>query len=206
MAKKEFEYEFNPIKDQKGNEQAQSVVWSTKSIETAVDAMKKGLPLKVNPFIGNNTKLLKPELVFKRTEEEIADYVRCMQDVTYFAEKCFVMTPEGLKPIKLRDYQFTYLQHLQNNRFSIFLACRQAGKSFSLFSTVKILIKNNSQFVNKLRKKYFFYINDNIIYMELPMFEIINLYHKQTLLWKLKYHLYKIIYKLENHGRKKDKL
>ena len=129
MAKKEFEYEFNPIKDQKGNEQAQSVVWSTKSIETAVDAMKKGLPLKVNPFIGNNTKLLKPELVFKRTEEEIADYVRCMQDVTYFAEKCFVMTPEGLKPIKLRDYQFDYLQHLQNNRFSIFLACRQAGKS-----------------------------------------------------------------------------
>jgi hypothetical protein len=129
MAKKEFEYEFNPIKDQKGNEQAQSVVWSTKSIEAAVDAIKKGLPLKVNPFIGNNTKLLKPELVFKRTEEEIADYVRCMQDVTYFAEKCFVMTPEGLKPIRLRDYQYTYLQHLQNNRFSIFLACRQAGKS-----------------------------------------------------------------------------
>ena len=129
MAKKEFEYEFNPVKDQKGNEQAQSVVWSTKSIETAVDAIKKGLPLKVNPFIGNNTKLLKPELVFKRTEEEIEDYVRCMQDVTYFAEKCFVMTPEGLKPIKLRDYQYTYLQHLQNNRFSIFLACRQAGKS-----------------------------------------------------------------------------
>ena len=54
------------------------------------------------------------------TDEEIADYVRCMQDVTYFAEKCFVMTPEGLKPIKLRDYQFHYLQHLQNNRFSIF--------------------------------------------------------------------------------------
>ena len=75
MAKKEFEYEFNPIKEQKGNEQAQSVVWSTKSIEAAVDAIKKGLPLKVNPFIGNNTKLLKPELVFKRTDDEIEDYV-----------------------------------------------------------------------------------------------------------------------------------
>ena len=54
--KKEFEYEFNPIKDQKGNEQAQSVVWSTKSLNIAVDAIKKGLPLKVNPFIGQNTK------------------------------------------------------------------------------------------------------------------------------------------------------
>lgn len=199
MAKKEFEYEFNPIKDQKGNEQAQSVVWSTKSIETAVDAMKKGLPLKVNPFIGNNTKLLKPELVFKRTEEEIADYVRCMQDVTYFAEKCFVMTPEGLKPIKLRDYQFDYLQHLQNNRFSIFLACRQAGKSFSLFSTVKILIKNNSQFVGKLKKIDYFYIKDNIY--ELPIFELFNLYDN-SFIWKLKYPIYKLIYNL-TYGREK---
>lgn len=203
MAKKEFEYEFNPIKEQKGNEQAQSVVWSTKSIEAAVDAIKKGLPLKVNPFIGNNTKLLKPELVFKRTEEEINDYIRCMQDVTYFAEKCFVMTPEGLQAIHLRDYQFEYLKHLQDNRFSIFLACRQAGKSLNLLSNIIIKLKNINNIDDKLRKKYYFYINDNIIYIEVPMFEIINLYHKQTLLWKLKYYLYKIIYKLENHGRKK---
>ena len=203
MAKKEFEYEFNPIKEQKGNEQAQSVVWSTKSIEAAVDAIKKGLPLKVNPFIGNNTKLLKPELVFKRTEEEINDYIRCMQDVTYFAEKCFVMTPEGLQAIHLRDYQFEYLKHLQDNRFSIFLACRQAGKSLNLLTNIIIKLKNINNIDDKLRKKYYFYINDNIIYIELPMFEIINLYHKQTVLWKLKYHLYKIIYKLEKHGRKK---
>ena len=179
MAKKEFEYEFNPIKEQKGNEQAQSVVWSTKSIEAAVDAIKKGLPLKVNPFIGNNTKLLKPELVFKRTEEEINDYIRCMQDVTYFAEKCFVMTPEGLQAIHLRDYQFEYLKHLQDNRFSIFLACRQAGKSLNLLTNIIIKLKNINNIDDKLRKKYYFYINDNIIYIELPMFEIINLYHKQ---------------------------
>ena len=125
----ETEYEFNPVKDLKGLEQAQSVVWSTKALEVAVDAIKKGLPLKVNPFIGNNTKLLKPELVFKRTEEEINDYIRCMNDVIYFASKCYIKQPEGLKPCILRDYQEEYLRHLQNNRFSIFLACRQAGKS-----------------------------------------------------------------------------
>lgn len=125
----ETEYEFNPVKDLKGVEQAQSVIWSTVALEKAVDAIKKGLPLKVNPFIGNNTKLLKPELVFRRTEEEIDDYIKCMNDVIYFASKCFIMTPEGLKPCHLRDYQEEYLRHLQNNRFSIFLACRQAGKS-----------------------------------------------------------------------------
>ena len=127
--KKEFEYEFNPIKDLKGNEQAQQVIWSTKSLESAVQAIKQGLPLKVNPFIGNNTKLLKPELVFKRTEEEVDDYVKCMNDVIYFASKCYIITPKGLQPCILRDYQEEYLRHLQNNRFSIFLACRQAGKS-----------------------------------------------------------------------------
>ena len=126
---KDTEFEFDPVKDLKGVEQAQSVIWSTKALDKAVDAIKKGLPLKVNPFIGNNTKLLKPELVFKRTEEEIDDYVKCMQDVIYFASKCYVMTPEGLQPCILRDYQVDYLKHLQNNRFSIFLAVRQCGKS-----------------------------------------------------------------------------
>ena len=199
----ETEYEFNPVKDLKGVEQAQSVVWSTVALEKAVDAMKKGLPLKVNPFIGNNTKLLKPELVFRRTEEEIEDYIKCMNDVIYFASKCFIMTPEGLKPCHLRDYQEEYLRHLQNNRFSIFLACRQAGKCFSMLSTIKIKPKNNSQFADRLRKNIYFYIKEEDLY-EIPFYEVYNLFCKQTWLWKCKYHLYKIIYKLE-HVRNKRK-
>ena len=39
------------------------------------------------------------------------------------------MTPEGLQPVTLRDYQEDFLRHLQNKRFSIFLSCRQSGKS-----------------------------------------------------------------------------
>lgn len=147
MAKKELTYEFDPVKDQKGNEQAQSVIWSTKSLDMAVDAITKGLPLKVNPFIGNNTKLLKPELVFKRTEEEINEYVRCMQDICYFAEKCYVMTPEGLNKIKLRDYQVRYLRHLESHRFSIYLAARQSGKSVvtAIYCLWKILFNVDKQ-------------------------------------------------------------
>ena len=52
-----------------------------------------------------------------------------MKDPVYFASKCYLMTPEGLKPCILRDYQIDYLRHLQKNRFSIFLSCRQSGKS-----------------------------------------------------------------------------
>lgn len=129
MAKKEFEYEYNPIKEQTGNKKAQAVVWTTKSLEVAVEGINKGLELKVNPFCGKNTKLLKPDLVYKRTEEEVEDYLHCMQDPCYFATKLEIMTPEGLQRVKLRDYQNEYLQHLQKHRFSIWLAVRQVGKS-----------------------------------------------------------------------------
>lgn len=126
---KEFEYEYDPVKVPKDGKEAERVVWSTKSINIAVDAISKGLPLKANPFIGKNTKLLKPDLVYKRTPEELEDYMKCMQDPVYFASKCYLMTPEGLQPCKLRDYQIDYLRHLQKNRFSVFLSCRQSGKS-----------------------------------------------------------------------------
>lgn len=121
--------EFNPIKEQIGGKSAERVIWSTYSINKAVEALKKGLPLKANPFIGKNTKLLRADLVYKRTEEELEDYMRCMEDPIYFASKCFLMTPEGLQPCKLRDYQDEYIRHLQKNRFSILLAARQIGKS-----------------------------------------------------------------------------
>ena len=147
-----------------------------------------------------NTKLLKPELVYKRTKEEIDDYIKCKQDPVYFASKCYLMSAEGgLMQCKLRDYQIDYLRHLQKNNFSIFLSCRQSGKCFSLLSSIIIKTKNDSRFDNKL-EKYYFYINDTDVFIKIPMFELYNLYCKQTLIWKCKYQLYEIIYKL-TYGR-----
>lgn len=151
---KNFEYdidkekEFNPVKEQIGGKAVERVIWSTYSIKSAVDALKKGLPLKANPFIGKNTQLLKADLVYKRTDEELEDYAHCMQDPVYFASKCYLKNPEGgLSPVKLRNYQEDYLHHLQKNRFSIWLAVRQVGKSVTtaiyclwviLFNTDKV--------------------------------------------------------------------
>ena len=133
---KEFEYdiqkdkEFNPVKEQVGGKAAEKVIWSTYSLNAAVDALKKGLPLKANPFIGKNTKLLRADLVYKRTEAELEDYLKCMQDPVYFASKCYLKNPAGgLSVVELRDYQVEYLRHLQNHQFSIMLSCRQSGKS-----------------------------------------------------------------------------
>ena len=127
--KQQEEWVYDPVKEIVGNKAAEKVIWSTKSLQRAVDGLKKGMPLKANPFCGKNTKLLKPNLVYKRTKEEIDDYIRCMQDPIYFASLCHLMTPNGLKPCVLRDYQVEYLKHLKDHRFSIFLSCRQSGKS-----------------------------------------------------------------------------
>lgn len=126
---KNNENDFNPVKDTVGGKEAERVIWSTHVINVALEAIEQGKPLKASPFYMKNTKLLKPELVYKRTKEEIEDYIKCKTDPVYFASKCYLMTPEGLKPCKLRDYQIDYLHHLQKNRFSIFLSCRQSGKS-----------------------------------------------------------------------------
>lgn len=145
MAEKEFTWDYDPVKQLKGGVEASKVVWSTKSLNAAVDALKKGLPLKANPFCGTNTMLLKPDIVYRRTEEEVEDYIKCMQDPLYFAEKCFLMTPKGLQAVKMRDYQIEYLKNLKENRFNILLACRQAGKSVTtaIFGLWKILFCND---------------------------------------------------------------
>ena len=196
MAVKEFEYEYNPVKELKGNVESAKVIWSTKSLNMAVDAIKKGLPLKTNPFCGTNTLLLKPDLVYKRTAEEVEDVMRCMKDPIYFATKCSLMTPEGLQPVKMRDYQEEYLGHLRDNRFNIMLACRQAGKCQLIDSQLVIRVSSTKNIDNKLRKLNY-YMGDNVY--KIPMFELYNLYCKQTLLWKAKYHLYKLRNKYKNN-------
>ena len=94
-----------------------------------------------------------------------------MQDPVYFASKCYLMTPKGLQPCILRDYQEDYLNHVKNNRFSIFLSCRQSGKSTTtaiaclwkiLFNTDKsalILSKSGDagrDLLSKLKDMYLF--------------------------------------------------
>lgn len=160
----EFEYEYDPIKEMKGGKEAERVIWSTVSLMKAVEGLKMGLPLKANPFIGKNTKLLKPDLVYKRTKEEIDDYIKCKCDPVYFASKCYLKTPKGVVPCVMRDYQIDYLRHLQNNNFSIFLSCRQSGKSTTtaiyclwviLFNTDKIgliLSKSGPAGIDLLKK------------------------------------------------------
>ena len=168
--------DFNPIKQDKDGIMAKRVIWTSKSLDTAIKGLVEGRKLVANPFYENNTKLLKGDLVFKRTDEEIEEFKHCMNDVIYFAEKyCQLMTPEGIKHIKLRDYQIKYLRHLEKNRLSIYRACRQCAKTttsaifllhYALFNTDKnTLVLGNKrktavEILDKIKK----------IYLEIPYF------------------------------------
>ena len=188
---------FNPVKEDETGKIAKRMIWSSESIEMALRGLEAGKRLVANPFYDKNTKLLKGDLVFQRTDEEIEDFKHCMNDIKYFASICKLMTPEGIQHVTMRDYQNDYLDHLAKNRLSIFLSCRQSGKCNSLI--VKQLYKFSDEFLEtldaKLKKQWFenYYIYENEF--ELPMFEIVNLF-RSDLKWKIKYVLYKMIFKL----------
>lgn len=121
---------FNPVKEDKDGVQARRMIWSTTVLDAALKGLEEGKKLVSNPFYEGNTKLLKGDLVYQRTEYEIEEWKKCKNDILYFAEKyCKLMTPEGIKNIHLRDYQKRYLTHLSKNQLSIYLACRQCGKT-----------------------------------------------------------------------------
>ena len=183
---------FNPIKEDKDGVQARRVIWSTESLNIALKGLEQGKKLIANPFYENNTKLLKSDLVFERTPEEIEEWKRCKNDIIYFCQKyCQLMTPQGIQHINLRDYQVEYLKHLEKNRLSIFLSARQSGKCLTFNTLVKVKISDYLVKENPKLKNY--YNLDEKCYV-IPLFELYNLYDTRPL-WKLRYDFYKNLYK-----------
>jgi hypothetical protein len=90
--------------------------------------------LKNNEFGYNGNPLVKRDGVEQTfTKDELTEYIRCMNDPSYFARKYVkvINLDQGLVPFDLYPYQDTMFSHFNENRFSIVLACRQSGKSIS---------------------------------------------------------------------------
>ena len=75
---------FNPVKEDKDGIRAKRMVWSSNAINLAFEGLKQGRKLVANPFYENNTKLLKGDLVFERTDAEIQEWLKCKNDIIYF--------------------------------------------------------------------------------------------------------------------------
>lgn len=208
IKKKPKNADFNPVKEDLSGVQAKRVIWSSRALDLAFEGIKQGRKLVANPFYENNTKLLKGDLVFDRTQEEIQEWLRCKNDIIYFVEKyCKLMTPEGIKNVKLRDYQVNYLRHLMDHRLSIYLACRQCGKCVTLLSFVKLKMNLDifnhidDKLKNRLISCYYDNVSDSF---NMPLYELLNLFDK-SFIWKLKYPLYKLLHKLNIYEQRNDK-
>lgn len=198
--------DFNPVKEEKDGVKAKRMIWSTKVLDLALKGIEQGKKLVANPFYENNTKLLKGDLVYERSKEEINEWLKCKNDIVYFAEKyAKLMTPEGIKHVNLRDYQKKYLKHLEQNRLSVYLACRQCGKCVTFLQTINIqidtdILNNIDDKLKKLWDKKYYIIKEDCY--KLPLFELYNLYDN-SFKWKIQYMLYKILYQYECRKIKK---
>lgn len=154
-------------------------VWSTKLVEETREAILNGFlpPKKDSPYYENKIGLRKENVIFEMTNDEIDEYIKCYNDVMYFAENyCFVKSEDGKhKIIKLRPYQKDILIMYKENRFSILMAARQSGKTVSsAIYILHYLLFNNQKNVlitaNKWDTNYDIVAKIKEIYSYLPYF------------------------------------
>jgi hypothetical protein len=118
------------------------VVWTTEKVEKVLSAMEEGYQPNEHPFYEGDPNYKKGNVVFEYTDWEYEEIKRCAKDIIHFANTyCTVMTDEGYMKINLRPYQERVLRSYQENRWNIFLAPRQIGKTItsSIFLTWYLL-------------------------------------------------------------------
>lgn len=90
------------------------------------------IPENIKPFRGD-PNLKKHGSTINWTQELVAEFIRCKEDIIYFSEKYIkIVTEDGLVPIVLRDYQKELILSMQEHRATYALQCRQSGKTEAL--------------------------------------------------------------------------
>lgn len=83
-------------------------------------------------YLGNQN-IKRDGVVTNFTQDQVQEYIRCMNDPTYFVKNYakIISLDDGLISFDMYPYQEKMFDHFNDNRFSIVLACRQSGKSIS---------------------------------------------------------------------------
>ena len=88
------------------------MIFNTKIINIITELHQEGFLWKEmfteTPFFQSDMALRKSNLLFELTKDEMEEYIKCSQDVIYFANK-YVYTENGTKQLSLRDYQIDCL-------------------------------------------------------------------------------------------------
>jgi hypothetical protein len=107
-------------------------IWSSKLVQTVMDAIEEGRDADTSCFWSNNPEYRAADINFDLTKAETEEFVKCANDVCYFANKyAHAMTDDGIANITLRPYQEKMLNAFSDNRFVVMLASRQIGKTIT---------------------------------------------------------------------------
>lgn len=103
----------------------------------------------MNDFGGylGNKNLKKTDVKLDYSKEQIAEYIKCSQDIEYFCEKYvkIVSIDKGLVPFKPFEYQKKMFKTFDDNRFTICKMPRQVGKTTGVVGYLlhKVLFNEN---------------------------------------------------------------
>jgi hypothetical protein len=162
--------------------------WNTQLVNEFLYKLENGeVKIEDGPFYKNNTSYRKANIIYEYTKDELIEIYKSAKNVLYFAEHyAHVMTDEGVRLIKLRNYQEKILKGFSDpeKRFHILLASRQVGKCITY--NTKLNVNNNYVSIGKL------------------YYENLKKQRELSLLEKIKMFIYNQIDKLENYFFKKN--
>jgi uncharacterized pyridoxamine 5'-phosphate oxidase family protein len=107
-------------------------VWNSERVSECIRIIEEtgDAPMGGTPFHEGDPSWKAADIVYEYSEFELQEIARCAADVVYFANNyCMAMTDYGIQKITLRPYQEDVLRSFQDNRFNVFLASRQIGKT-----------------------------------------------------------------------------
>ena len=135
-----------------------SAIWSTERVNTVQQEFENtGVLPQRNPFYMGDIRKRKPRLNFKYTNAELLELAKVKESVIYFGEEhAKVTTEDGIRKVKLRDYQKSVLKQYVYYRHNVYLASRQVGKSMSRADMPTLAIK--------LLERPLFYAIKNFLY------------------------------------------
>ena len=83
-----------------------------------------------------NPRLKSPGVEIEWTKEQTEEYIRCMDDPTYFIKNYvkIINVDKGLVPFELYDFQENMINTFMESRFTICKMARQSGKSITCIS------------------------------------------------------------------------
>lgn len=161
--------------------------WSTEEVNRLIKEFNKiGKMPRNNPFYMGDVNKRDANINYFYTVEESKELAKINRDILYFGETyARVMTDEGVRVVKLREYQKKNLLQLKKFRYNVWLASRQIGKCVTFDTHVFIYDK-------KLDKN-----------IEIPMYKL-HYGYKSNLrfLDKVEYFFFGILYRLKKKMRK----